>query len=125
MKCEMKMEFGMEKEKKEKIKVCTVGHLWRWSRSPLRRPRGKDIPIIKLTGVWLKKIGFEVGKKYIVKASPSQVTLLLNDWCCEASISTKIEEAYVIEASHSQLLRFLKDWGIKFQKARQKRAGER
>lgn len=115
----------MEKEKKEKIKVCTVGHLWRWSRSPLRRPQGKAVPTIKITGVWLEKIGFEIGKKYIVKASHSQVTLLLNDWCCEASISTKIEDVYAIEASHSQLSRFLKDWGIKLQKARQKRAGGR
>jgi hypothetical protein len=76
----------MEKEKKEKIKVCTVGHLWRWNQPLLsapkvrRVPRGKDVPTIKLTGGWLEKIGFEIGKKYIVKASHAQVLQFLKDW---------------------------------------------
>jgi hypothetical protein len=104
------MESIMEKENKEKIKACTVGHLWRWNRSPLRRPSGKDVPTIKLTGVWLEKIGFEIGKKYIVKASHSQITLLLKEWCDNASESTTDEADYAIKASHSQVLQFLKGW---------------
>jgi len=113
---EMKVESSMEKEKQEKIKICTVGHLWRWSRSPLRKPKGKEVPTIKLTGVWLEKIGFKIGKKYIVKASHSQVTLLLREWCDEASISAAMEEDYTIEASHSQAVQFFKDWADKASK---------
>ena len=111
----------MANEKNEKIKVCTVGHLWRWSQSPLRSPRGKEVPTIKLTGGWLEKIGFKIGEKYIVKASHSQVTLLLKEWCDEASMSTIIEDEYSIEANHSEILRFLKDWGDKASKSTAKK----
>ncbi len=74
------MESSIEKEKKERIKIHTVGHLNRLSRTPGGFPYDrKPVPKIKLSGLWLEKIGFEIGKKYIVKASTSQVSLLLKE----------------------------------------------
>ncbi|MCP4259273.1 MAG: type I toxin-antitoxin system SymE family toxin [Planctomycetes bacterium] len=108
------MKSSIEKEKKERIKINTVGHRNRQARTPEGFPYDKKpVPMIKLSGLWLEKIGFEIGKKYIVKVSHSQVSLLLKDWCDNASSASRSTtdntDEYVVKLNHSQVKRFLKE----------------
>lgn len=38
---------------------------------------GKNVPAIRLSGEWLGKVGFGLGKKIIVREQPGQLTIHL------------------------------------------------
>jgi len=38
---------------------------------------GKEVPALRLSGVWLAKMGFNLGKKVIVREQPGQLTIQL------------------------------------------------
>ena len=38
---------------------------------------GKDVPALRLSGDWLSKVGFNLGKKVIVQERPGQLTIQL------------------------------------------------
>ena len=38
---------------------------------------GKEVPALRLSGDWLSKVGFNLGKKVIIQERPGQLTIQL------------------------------------------------
>jgi hypothetical protein len=38
---------------------------------------GKDVPALRISGDWLAKVGFKLGKKVIIREQPGQLTIQL------------------------------------------------
>ncbi len=92
------MESGMRNESKRKskskskskvkgkakIRTGTVSYLTRRSRSQFAKKfltvPEQMVPLIRLSGLWLKNLGFEIGKKFVIQSDHSQVSLVLTDF---------------------------------------------
>jgi len=64
-----------------KIKVNTVSAFLRKPKSPYRQER--LVPFIRLSGLWLKNIGFNIGKKFEVHQGKNQLLLKTIDDCAD------------------------------------------
>lgn len=66
-----------------KIRVNTVSALLRKPKSPYRQV--KLVPFIRLSGLWLKNTGFNIGKKFEVHPGKNQLLLKTIDDCVDNS----------------------------------------
>jgi hypothetical protein len=55
------------------IKVNTIGALFRKSKA--RFGKDKMVPYIRLSGLWLKHLGFDIGKDYQVHFKENEILL--------------------------------------------------
>ncbi len=60
----------------DKIKTNTVTSMWRQSQSRFLHGKDKVVPSIYMSGLWLEKFGFEIGRKFEIY-SPTKNQLLL------------------------------------------------
>lgn len=60
----------------EKIKTNTVISKWRQSKSQYSPRRGKVVPFIYMSGLWLENLGFSIGQQFEIY-SPGNGHLLL------------------------------------------------
>ncbi len=58
-------------------RVLTVSKI----NQPSSRPRESSKPVasIRLTGLWLEKLGFGIGDRFVVRESPGRIELVA-DW---------------------------------------------
>jgi hypothetical protein len=70
---------GMKRDMK--IRVNTVGALPRKPKSPYRPV--KLVPFIRLSGLWLKNTGFNIGEKFEVHPGKKQLLLKTIDDCVD------------------------------------------
>ncbi len=58
-------------------RILTVSKI----NQPSRRPWGSSKPVasIRLTGIWLEKLGFGIGDRFVVRESPGRIELVA-DW---------------------------------------------
>jgi hypothetical protein len=77
------MERTMSKQHKGKnsksvLKLATVGYLWRGSTAKYRRMMQpeKKVPHIRLSGLWLREYGFEIGEIIEIRAKVGRLVLI-------------------------------------------------
>lgn len=72
---------GSEGQKSPLIRrqnLYRIGSIFRYSRSKFRRLRcGKEVPIIRITGLWLEDYGFTIRRKFEVYPAKNQLILRL------------------------------------------------
>ena len=59
-------------------KLATVGYLWRRSTAKFRRMQAdKKVPYIRLSGLWLRECGFEIGGIFEIKVKARRLVLIM------------------------------------------------
>jgi len=68
------------KNLKSVLKLATVGYLWRSSTAKYKRmmpdKADKKVPYIRLSGLWLREYGFEIGDTIEIKAKARRLVLI-------------------------------------------------
>jgi hypothetical protein len=79
------------------LKVNTVSSIYRYSQSeydvnPMRISNpGKSVPRVNFSGLWLKRYGFEKGKKYEVYGFKNHLVLKIAE--CNSLIGFRVEDS--------------------------------
>ncbi len=66
------------KSSKSALKLATVGYLWRRSTAKYKEMMHTDkkVPYIRLSGLWLRECGFEIGGIFEIKAKTRRLVLI-------------------------------------------------
>ncbi len=66
-----------------KVRINTVCSIWRIATSPFREE--KEVPVIRLCGLWLKSVGFDPGKKFEIYPGKNHLLLKTIEGCADDS----------------------------------------